>query len=176
MSARSAGCVIIETNLALVASGECDQASEACVAECQKRLRCVIEGAATLALDTGGHILAEYKKQLSASGEPRLGDRFLKWVYNNQWSDGCTRVDVVSKDDAGCEYAELDDLKGIEGFDSDDRKFLATAVVGGSRMRLLNAVDSDWLDFKAPIEAAGVNLEFVCGEGACVRGTANPRV
>ena len=165
-------CCIVETNVALVASGYCEEASADCVANCQAALRNVMSDGFSLALDEAGQILAEYKKKLSPTGEPGVGDRFLKWVYINQYnSERCQRVQVYPADADGLEYAELTSITGIGGFDADDRKFLVTALCAPIAAPVLNAVDSDWLDYREAIEAAGVRIEFLCGEEACVRGS-----
>lgn len=170
MTAKAA-CRVIETNVALVASGLCDTAAPGCVISCIEVIRAVLDDQTVLTLDDGDQILAEYAKKLSASGEPRVGDKFLKWVYINQYNPSrCQRVGVYPIDADGLEYAELEGLQNIEGFDSDDRKFLVTALMATESAPILNAVDSDWLDHASAITAAGVSVVFVCGEAACVRG------
>lgn len=162
---------LIETNVALVASDLCEQASADCMESCIAVLMDVIRGQSVVVLDDDGRVLDEYRKQLSMTGEPRIGDRFLKWVHDHQFvADICERVPVYARDADGLDYAELDGISGLEGFDSDDRKFLATALAGGAQVKLLNAVDSDWLNYRDPVVACGVGLEFVCGEASCVRG------
>jgi len=162
---------VVDTNVALVASGLCDTATPECVFSCIAMVRQILDDRTVLVLDDGDRILAEYAKQLSATGEPGVGGKLLKWVYINQYNPSrCQRVAVYSADDEGLAYAELDDLAGLEGFDPDDRKFLAAALGAPQETPIVNAVDSDWLEYRAVLEAAGVVVEFVCGEAACTRG------
>ncbi|GIV75830.1 MAG: hypothetical protein KatS3mg050_0224 [Litorilinea sp.] len=44
------------------------------------------------------------------------------------------------------------------------RKFVAVALVHGGNPPILNAVDSDWWDYREPLTAAGVRIEFLCPE------------
>ncbi|MCX6021072.1 MAG: hypothetical protein NTZ05_04970, partial [Chloroflexi bacterium] len=54
-----------------------------------------------LILDAEGEIFAEYQKNLSMRGQPGVGDAFLKWVHDHQWSwpDG-SRVKITKNGDS----------------------------------------------------------------------------
>lgn len=60
-------------------SGEVDLA---CVLACIKAIEHIISSGG-LVIDAMGEILAEYIRQLSLSGQPGVGDLFVKWVHDH---------------------------------------------------------------------------------------------
>jgi hypothetical protein len=155
--------VVVDTNVPVAANGMADHVSEDCVIGCVKRLKRVRKKEILL-LDDGRRILDEYKGYLSPSGQPGLGDMFMKWVWNNQAnSRRCKVIPITSLDEKPCfhEFPNDDDL---DGFDISDRKFVAVAKASGLNPPILNATDTDWWDFKEALEKNGIKVEFICPE------------
>ncbi len=62
------------------------------------------------------------------------------------------------------EFEEFPDDPALEGFDPDDRKFIAVAVAHPEGPPILQAVDSQWWDFRAAFRRNGIIVEFICEE------------
>ena len=75
--------VVVDTNVAVVANRDSQQASPNCEKACIDRLERIIRGEDKLVLDDQWEILDEYIRNLRPSGEPGAGDRFLLWVLRN---------------------------------------------------------------------------------------------
>lgn len=88
---------------------------------------------------------------------PGIGDAFLKYLFNYQYSEKCIKRVAVKP--------SKDDRRGFEElpentFDREDRKFLAVAVVAG--WVVLNASDSDWDEHKALVKQLRVRVRQLC--------------
>ena len=91
--------VIVDTNVAVVANGrqKSPQASPACVISCAGHLH-DLQLHHTLVIDDGWRILREYLRELSPSGQPGVGDAFLKWVLTNQANPArCAQVHITPR-------------------------------------------------------------------------------
>lgn len=94
-------------------------------------------------LDNDGQIIAEYRANLSPSGEPGIGDRFLKWVLTNLANpERCDLVTITPMKGRG--FEEFPDEAGREDFDPADRKFVAAARAHGGGPVILQGLDSKW--------------------------------
>ncbi len=149
---------VIDSNVLKVADGDSPQANEACVEKCIDVLL-EVRHAASLALDDGGEILAEYAHERDFSGQPGSGDEFFIWAFNNQYTN-CCRVPLTSHEERI--YHEFPDTPDLEGFDRSDRKFVATALGCTPTATIHNAVDSDYAQFKAALAAAAVAVTELC--------------
>jgi imidazolonepropionase-like amidohydrolase len=58
-------------------------------------------------------------------------------------------------------YEDFPADSDLTGFDKSDRKFAALARRSGVAVAI--ATDSDWLDFRAPLQKNSVRLQFLCG-------------
>ena len=152
---------VVDTNVAIAANGgETTHADLACQLSCVKMLESVVVDNA-VAIDRSGLILEEYRRNLSASGQPGAGDKFFKHVLNFQYRDAnVVTVPVTRSDD---EQRGFDELPR-NTFDRDDRKFLAVAVV--AKAVVLNATDSDWEEAKPLMDKLGVEVEQLCPQYA----------
>ena len=56
-----------------------------CVLACVEAVDHVVKKGG-LVMDAGDEIFDEYRRQLSMTGQPGVGDRFMKWVHDNRWS------------------------------------------------------------------------------------------
>jgi hypothetical protein len=153
---------VVDTNVAVVANGKAPQASPSCVLACVDALS-RIRSAGRVVLDTSLLILDEYRRQLSPSGQPGLGDAFYKWVWQNQGNpDCCEWVDIHQRRGAAEDFEEFPRDPALCQFDRDDRKFVAVVRASPSKPPVLNAVDSDWWTFRTILARYGVEVEFVC--------------
>ena len=161
---------VVDTNVAIVANGRGDiHADKACQLACVRKLNCLV-ARETVAIGDQYLILHEYSRRLNSSGEPGVGDKFLKHLLNNQnHGDRVRRVPVTPAEDDGRGFEELPENR----FDPSDRKFLAVAVVAGAVV--LNAVDSDWGKHKALMDELGVEVDELCPQHFARRGGRRQR-
>ena len=152
--------VIVDTNVVVVANGRSEQASADCVDACGERLEEIMRGEMKLVLDNRWIILREYMRNLRSSGVD-VGDRFLGWILANR-DKRCDLVPITPVDDSENEFEEFPDDPALNGFDPDDRKFIAVAVVHLEKPPILQAVDSQWWDFRDALRQNGVTVEFIC--------------
>lgn len=152
--------VIVDTNVPIVANQQSSQASPDCVIACVRRLRQVQERD-ILVLDDGWHILREYMANLRSSGQPGVGDAFLKWVLTHQANPRhCEQVTITVSDEGG--FAEFPNDASLASFDRSDHKFVAVAMSHPERPPILNAVDRDWWHYKQALERHGIIVEHLC--------------
>ena len=123
-----------------------------------------------VAIDDQYLILGEYRRRLNSSGEPGVGDKLLKHLFNNQYQGArVRRVPVTPAEDDRRGFEELPE----NTFDRSDRKFLAVAVA--AKAVVLNAVDSDWGEHKALMDALGVVVKELCPQHVARRGGRRQR-
>ena len=154
--------VVADTNVAVVANALSEQASEDCVETCAERLEEIMRGEVKLVLDDDWQILGEYAQNLHFTGTD-VGDRFLQWVLRN-WRnpERCDLIHITSVDGSENEFEEFPDDPALVDFDPDDRKFIAVACAHSERPPILQAVDSQWLDFRDALRENGVTVAFIC--------------
>jgi hypothetical protein len=153
--------VIIDTNVAVVANGRGDE-DTICILNCSDELRRIMSQGVVL-LDEIGYILQEYLRHLSLAGQPGVGDAFVKWINDHQgYSDRVVKVSITPTDTSGYHFAEFPAVEALAKFDRSDRKFVAVALASGLNPEILNAVDSDWSNFQAALDGAGVRLRQLC--------------
>ena len=155
--------VIVDTNVALVANGKMKKASGYCEVSCIDKLLEITGGKLKLALDDQRRIIDEYRNKLSPDGQPGIGDAFLKWVEMN-WTneEHCDRVSISPIESSETEFEQFPADAALENFDPDDRKFVAVAFAHPEKPPILQAVDTQWWDFRDALRRNGVTVEFVC--------------
>lgn len=130
-----------------------------CVQACIDAVEYVIRKGG-LVIDAGNEIFNEYRQQLSMSGQPGVGDGFMKWVHDHRWSlDESDRVTITKR---GCSYIEFPEHDGLTDFDNSDRKFVAVANAHGERPPILQAGDSKWWGWKDALAEVGITVRFLC--------------
>ncbi len=153
--------VVVDTNVAVVASSRTKQASHACQLNCVHAIEQAVEG--IVVLDESSLILDEYRRNLSPSGQPGVGDAFFRWVWQNQANPHvCERVPITVLPNDRRGFLQFPDDPDLKGFDPDDRKFVAVALTSANEPEVLNATDTDWRDFQVPLERNGVKIKFLC--------------
>jgi hypothetical protein len=155
--------VVIDTNVPIAASERSTQASAECVLACQAAILEVLEDRQRLALDDGGLIIREYRQNLCPSGQPGLGDQFLKWVLTN-WAntERCELVPITVKAEVPADFDEFPEVAGLEDFDLSDRKFVAVANAHPEKPPILQGLDSKWWGWREALASAGITVQFVC--------------
>lgn len=119
-----------------------------------------VTGNRGLVLDAGDEIFNEYRQQLSMSGQPGVGDRFMKWVHDNRWSlHDSHRVKITRSNDS---YEEFPTHTGLREFDRSDRKFVAVANAHPDKPPILQATDSKWWGWKDALAEVEITVQFLC--------------
>jgi hypothetical protein len=156
-------CVVVDTNVPIVANGKSEQASPQCVMSCACCLN-ELKQRGKLVLDREGLILREYMNNLERAGQPGPGDAFLKWVLDNQWNPHrCEMVTITAKEDSDqIDFVEFPRDPALAGFDKDDKKFVAVAAAHPDKPPILQAVDTRWWQMRATLGQAGVRVDFLC--------------
>ena len=154
--------IVMDTNVAVVANNRTDHVNTECVQECIAKLR-HLRSERRLLLDDSNLIIAEYRKRLSFSGQPGVGDAFFKWLHENQVNPKhCRKVVVNPHPELGFEEFPTDPC--LSTFDHDDRKFVAVALASGTNPEVLNASDTDWWHHRQALARNGVKVVFICPE------------
>lgn len=156
--------VVIDTNVPKTANLAVDPMSISedlilCVQQCVNSINKVIENGG-LVLDDGNKIFNEYRGELSMSGQPGVGDEFLKWIHYNRYSfPDSDRVTITPNEDS---FNEFPDHPGLTDFDISDRKFIAVANAHPEKPPILEATDSKWWGWKNAIKESGIKVNFLC--------------
>ncbi|MFN4284222.1 MAG: hypothetical protein ACK4NA_16445 [Alphaproteobacteria bacterium] len=149
---------VVDSNVPIVANGgDAIHVSKECRLNALEALNEIVERGRVI-VDSGGEIIREYRRHLNPRGQPGVGDRFFQQVLMD-YSGKVERVEITPH--ATRVYEEFPDDPALEAFDPSDRKFVAVALKG--KAIVVNATDSDWLNYKDSLKANGVSVEFVCG-------------
>ena len=164
--------VVVDTNVGTTANAMNPGAPVDCVVACARALQHTMSRGHVY-IDHGGcssAIVAEYRQNLSAKGQPGPGDAFLKWLLTHEWGGTrVTRVAITPKEADPEDYEEL--LVPDDGtvYDRSDRKFLAVAAAHPSPPPILQAFDSQWWGWRAALSAIGVTIEFLCPDAIAAK-------
>ena len=150
---------VVDTNVPVVANGrerrrphslECRLAAVEFLNELVSRGRVVV--------DFGGEVRREYRRRLNPAGQPGVGDRFYLEVLNSN-PKFVESIELHRSNDGGfidCPQSLID-----AGFDVSDRKFVALAMLSSGTV--INAVDSDWIDYADLLRSENVAVRNICG-------------
>ncbi len=153
---------MVDTNVPLVANGKTEQADLECEVACVRKLIQIQSEQRTL-LDDRMLIMGEYRRNLSQSGQPGVGDAFFKWLWENQANEQhCRTVPLTVHADRG--FVEFPDDARLSSFDLSDRKFVAVALASGTDPQVLNASDTDWWHDRQTLAEHGIQIVFLCPE------------
>ena len=156
--------LVIDTNVPKTSnlahgSVQISQELKECVFACVEAIEHVTEKGG-LVMDSKGDIFNEYLNNLSLRGQPGIGDRFIKWVHDNQWKfPAADHVAITKKGNSYVEFPNHDDLMD---FDSADRKFVAVANAHPEKPSILQATDCKWWGWKDALSMVGVKVHFLC--------------
>lgn len=154
--------VVVDTNVGIAANGKSEQAGPECVKACITALHKAVRSQ-IIVLDRGMRILAEYRRHLSPSGQPGVGDAFFKFVWLNQTNpERCESVEIRPIDPNDDDFEEFPRDPLLAAFDRSDRKFAAVALASRFRPHVLNATDTDWWTCRHALRKHGLRLKFLC--------------
>ena len=135
------------------------QANDACKLACIQALQSLRRH--MIVVDGAGEVLARYQENLNWHGQPRVGDAFFKYLNEHQYDvNRVLRVDL--KKDATRRFEEFPADQALAEFDWEDRIYVALVLMAGEGALILNAVDSDYSQYKVSLEAAGANVYELC--------------
>ena len=152
--------VVVDTNVIVVANGKSEQASASCVLTCIERLQQIRDGDVKLVLDDDWRILNEYMRNLHSVGI-EFGDRFLRDLLTNI-DKICEFVSITNVEGLENEFLEFPSDHGLANFDQADRKFIAVALAHSENPPILQAVDSEWWNYRDKLKQNGVTISFIC--------------
>jgi hypothetical protein len=154
--------VVVDTNVAVVANAR-EAVPRRCIIACINELRAITRDEKRVALDVGGLILEEYRKNLSLSGQPGVGDIFMKWVHQNQAvTERCAKVGIAGTAGSEGDFPAFPTDEALAGFDRSDRKFVAVARAHPETPPILQATDTKWWGWRQALQRHGVTVQFVC--------------
>lgn len=152
--------VVVDTNVVLVANGQHEDVSAACITACARHLQAVM-ASGRVAIDDGYRILNEYQNKSQPAVGKRPGDAFVKWLLRNNANP--SRCDLVAlADHAERGFDSFPDDERLQGFDPPDRKFVAVAAAHAERPPISQAADSKWLGWAPALADHGVRVDFLC--------------
>lgn len=152
---------VIDTNVAVLANGTDDVLLTTVADKCINVIMDIVRRGG-LVLDKGDRIFTEYRANLSLSGQPGLGDQFMKWVHENRWNvKFCEQVPVTCSDETNQLFDEFPVADALSDFDVSDRKFVAVANAHPQKPPIVEAVDYKWWGWKDALAEAGVRVLFV---------------
>ena len=74
----------------------------------------------------------------------------------------CDLVQITPGNGSENEFEEFPDDPALNDFDPDDRKFIAVAIAHIETPPILQAVDSQWWDFRNAFRENDVTVDFIC--------------
>lgn len=144
---------IVDSNVGIIANNRIGENTRSahCVAACVKFLTELMTSGQVV-VDLGWEIISEYRHLLNSSGQPGLGDAFLKWVLTNQTNpERCRLVDISATDVPNA----------LSDFDISDHKFIRVAVAA-PESPIAQASDSLWWKRRGDFETSGITVNFLC--------------
>lgn len=157
--------VVVDTNVARTANKP-EWVSRGCKTACAKALKAAMRGQVCIDRQSGrSEIVAEYRRRLSAKGQPGPGDAFLAWVLRHQYADTYViRIPITKKEGSADDFLELPAPPEGVNYDPSDRKFLAVAHAAEPKAEILQATDSKWWGWRQALADIGVKVQFLCEE------------
>jgi hypothetical protein len=153
---------VIDTNVTTTANGANAGAPLSCILASVKALRDVMVKGHVF-IDDGGRIVAEYRANLLAKGEPGPGDAFFRWLLTHEWGgERVTHVQITPTTVDDEDFDELPKPPAGTVYDRSDRKFLAVAAAHADHPPILQSYDSKWWGWRATLSASGITIHFLC--------------
>lgn len=157
---KSGSIRVIDTNILLVANKQHQGVSASCVISCVDALNAIKKNG-VVAIDDEYEILREYSLKTKPNTGNRVGDAFLKWLFQNLGNTKhVERVHIELHEHRG--YVEFPDDGDLIDFDFADRKFIAVAAKHSKHPPILQAADSKWMAWSDKLGEHGVDFEFLC--------------
>ena len=156
---------VVDVNVGIAANGEADVCA-ACELKCIEILQAIMTDG-RVAIDAQERIWNEYMAHLHISGEPGMGDQFLRWIHENQWNSGgrCETVPITPTAEDPLDFSEFPKAVALRSFDRSDRKYVAVAIVCGQLLgpaTILHATDRGWWKHASALAAEDVQVVHLC--------------
>lgn len=159
---------IVDTNVALTAVNAEGVFSISCQRDCVDLIRRILRSEIRLVIDREGQIIQEYRRRMYPTPSPDAGiaDHFLIYAITNRTNRSrIVEVDIIYNPEIDRFSPYPDDVR-LNGFDRNDRKWIATAMAYqrqmGNNAPIVNATDRDWLEVNAILREYGIQIEFLC--------------
>lgn len=158
---------LIDTNVPLVAVDS--KRPRTCQRACIALIKSILAGEVRVILDEAGQVLREYRQNMYPDPNPASGlaSQFLLYLYNHQHTAEVVHRMKLTQDVDG-NYETFPDDPRLERFDRSDKKWVALAISHqnqtGEVAPIVNASDSDWVEYAALLREYGVVIEFLCPE------------
>lgn len=158
---------VVDTNVPITANGDASHAPLTCQLACIARLR-AIRTSGEIVIDDASLILDEYRRYLSPSGQPGVGDAFFRYLWQVQADPSkCEQVSITPMQDDPGNFAEFPADPNLKDFDYNDRKFVAVAIVSDHNPIIENATDTDWWNARNDLGRHGICVNFLCPDQMC---------
>ena len=147
--------VIVDTNVAMVANGDCEGVRPECRLQTIDFLEKLLQKG-RIAIDLEGEIEEEYWRRLSI-GQPGVGSRFMQKFF----SEALDRIDRIKVRGHGNNRIDFAFDGNLRRFDQINRKFVRVAAATG--FIIFNATDSDWVEHGIELSKRGIKIQHLCG-------------
>lgn|GEM_PF-2840754 len=158
---------IVDTNVPLTAVTTDVHIPLLCRQACVQLIARILRGEVIVVVDDQNEVLQEYRRNMHPDPNPSAGlaSQFLMYLLTHQWNRERVYRAPLEKDSHG-NYLDFPPESALATFDPSDRKWVAIAVrvnrEMGQDVRICNATDSDWLNFKQVFAQLGILIEFLC--------------
>ena len=147
---------IVDTNVFIAANGMADQLNEADIDKCRLFVCSLFEDT-VVSVDMRGEIFEEYFSHMNRSGQPGIGDAFVKHLWDRQCDKNvCEMVNVIKNKDGM--YEHILEKGGLLQFDKSDLKFIAVYFGSQNKVVICNACDSDWENNRELLQEYQINV------------------
>ena len=147
---------IIDTNIFIAANGKADQLTDNDVNKCKLFVTSLFNDT-IISLDIQGEIFNEYFTHMNWSGQPNIGDIFVKYLWDRQYDKTVCEMVDIKKDKNGI-YKQLRNKDDLFEFDPNDLKFIAVYFGSKNNVIICNACDSDWAEHKILLKKHDINV------------------
>jgi len=147
---------IVDTNIFIAANGKADQLTEADINKCKLFVASLFDNT-VISLDLQGEIFKEYFDHVNRSGQPNIGDVFVKYLWDRQCDKTICEMVDIKKDKNGI-YKQLRNKSDLLKFDLNDLKFIAVHLGSKNSVIICNACDSDWAENKMLLKKHDINV------------------
>lgn len=131
-----------------------------CALACVEFIERIMSGNILLVIDAGGEVFDEYRRQLSMSGQPGVGDAFVQWLHDQQWKfPDEDRIELKKLDTT---YSDFPNDERLANFDPSDRKFVAISNAHRLKPPIVVASDHTWWTHKEVLFELGIPVQFLC--------------
>ncbi len=153
---------IIDTNVLIIANDYDHESGIECVENCIEFL--IKARNNIIAVDDMDRVFEEYRRYVSPSGKPDLGDEFMGWLWQNRTNTNvCKQVTINDIDGNLNVLFEGIPIDGsFDTFDKSDQKFIAIALNIDDPAKIVNASDTDWKKHEKQIKAIGIEVIELC--------------